>query len=114
MSSTAGSATVGLYLDGVSITTKNFYDGATQPRLFDLDRIEVLRGPEGTLYGASSMGGTIRFITKPPQLDLYEGGFKADLSGTVHGGVNYDDSAVVNLPSCRASCRPGRSRLSRR
>ena len=67
VSSTSGSATVGVYIDEVSVTVSNSqYDGAVQPKLFDLDRIEVLRGPQGTLYGASSMGGTIRFITKQP------------------------------------------------
>jgi len=51
-----GSATVGIYIDEVSVTISNSqFDGAVQPKLFDLDRIEVLRGPQGTLYGASSM-----------------------------------------------------------
>jgi iron complex outermembrane receptor protein len=91
ISSTSGSATVGIYLDDVSITVKNFFDGSSQPKLFDIDRIEVLRGPQGTLYGASSMGGTIRFVTKQPDLDNYSGEFQTDLSGTVHGGVNYKE-----------------------
>ena len=47
ISSTSGSATVGIYLDDVSITVKNFFDGSSQPKLFDIDRIEVLRGPSG-------------------------------------------------------------------
>jgi outer membrane receptor protein involved in Fe transport len=98
ISSTSGSATVGIYLDDVSITVKNFFDGSSQPKLFDIDRIEVLRGPQGTLYGASSMGGTIRFVTKQPDLDNYSGELSTDLSGTVHGGVNYNEGAVLNVP----------------
>jgi len=98
VSSTSGSATVGLYLDDTSITTKNFYDGAAQPKLFDIDRIEVLRGPQGTLYGASSLGGTIRFVTPQPDMDKFFGVFSQDFSGTDHGGLNYIDTAVVNIP----------------
>jgi len=98
ISSTSGSATVGIYIDDSSITVKNFFDGSSQPKLFDIDRIEVLRGPQGTLYGASSMGGTIRFITKQPDLANYYGEFDTDLSGTVHGGVNYNEAAIVNIP----------------
>src|SRR5271168_1284670 len=83
VSSTSGSATTGLYIDDVSITTKNFfYDGAAQPRLFDLDRLEVLRGPQGTLYGDSSEGGTIRFITPKPQLNQWNSSFISDYSQT--------------------------------
>jgi outer membrane receptor protein involved in Fe transport len=98
ISSTSGSATVGIYLDDVSITVKNFFDGSSQPKLFDIDRIEVLRGPQGTLYGASAMGGTIRFITKSPDLDNFSGEVSTDLSGTTHGGVNYNEGAVINVP----------------
>lgn len=99
VSSTAGSATVGIYIDEVSVTIKNFYDGATQPRLFDLDHLEVLRGPQGTLYGASSMGGTIRFVTKQPDLQNYSAEISAGISNTARSnGPNYESAAVVNLP----------------
>jgi iron complex outermembrane recepter protein len=98
VSSTSGSATVGIYIDEVSVTVKNTYDGAVQPKLFDLDRIEVLRGPQGTLYGASSMGGTIRFITKQPDLSSFSASTGTDLSHTHHGGFNYDEYAVLNVP----------------
>jgi iron complex outermembrane receptor protein len=98
VSSNSGSATVGVYLDEVSITEKNLFNGQVEPRLFDIDRVEVLRGPQGTLYGASSMGGTLRFISKKPVLDEFSGTFSSDLSGTTHGGLNYDEQAVVNLP----------------
>ena len=66
-------------------------DGATatiDPDLFDLARIEVLRGPQGTLYGASSMGGTVRFITNQPNLVQEEGAVKLEGSDTEHGGGN--------------------------
>jgi iron complex outermembrane receptor protein len=99
VSSTSGSATTGLYIDDVSITTKNFfYDGAAQPRLFDLERLEVLRGPQGTLYGDSSEGGTIRFITPRPDLTKLSGSFTSDYSRTEHGGGNYFEGAVFNVP----------------
>lgn len=98
ISSSAGSATVGLYLDDVPITVTNLYNGAVEPRLFDLDRVEVLRGPQGTLYGASSMGGAIRFISKQPDLTTFGGSVESLVSGTRHGGVNYDEQGVVNIP----------------
>jgi iron complex outermembrane receptor protein len=99
VSSTAGSATVGTYIDEVSVTVKNFYDGATQPRLFDLDHIEVLRGPQGTLYGASSMGGTIRFVTKQPDLNNFSAEVTGGVSHTARAnGLNYENSEVVNIP----------------
>jgi iron complex outermembrane recepter protein len=98
VSSTSGSATVGLYIDDVSITVKNFFDGSAQPELFDLDRIEVLRGPQGTLFGASSEGGTIRFITKQPDVDDVSGEVGSELGGTERGGLNYKETGVINVP----------------
>jgi len=99
VSSTSGSATVGIYIDEVSVTVSNSpFDGAVQPKLFDLDRIEVLRGPQGTLYGASSMGGTIRFITKQPDLNSFSASVSTDLSDTHHGGFNNDEYAILNIP----------------
>lgn len=99
VSSQSGSATVGIYIDEVSVTVSNSeYDGAVQPKLFDLDRVEVLRGPQGTLYGASSMGGTIRFITKQPDLDNFSVSGSTDLSQTHHGGFNNDEYGILNIP----------------
>jgi len=99
VSAPAGAATVGLYLDDVSITTKNFFDpGAAQPRLYDLDHIEVLRGPQGTLWGDSSEGGTVRYLTQQPDLHDFSSTLTSDLSKTKHGGINYLESANLNLP----------------
>jgi outer membrane receptor protein involved in Fe transport len=109
VSSTSGSATVGIYLDDVPITVTNLYNGAVEPRLFDMDRVEVLRGPQGTLYGASSMGGAIRFISNQPDLAAFGGSVSSQVSGTRHGGVNYDEQAVLNVPLVegRAAVRIG-------
>ncbi len=99
VSSSSGSATVGIYIDEVSVTISNSqFDGAVQPKLFDLERVEVLRGPQGTLYGASSMGGTIRFITKQPDLNAFSASVGTDLSDTHHGGFNNDEYAILNVP----------------
>jgi outer membrane receptor protein involved in Fe transport len=98
VSSTVGNPTVGIYLDEVPIITQNGYEGMAQPRFLDLDRIEVLRGPQGTLYGASSEGGTIRFLTNQPDLKKFSGSISSDVSGTVHAGANTDQQIVVNLP----------------
>ena len=100
VSSIAGAATVGLYLDDISLSVRSVagLTGAAQPKLLDIDRIEVLRGPQGTLYGAGSEGGTIRFISNQPKLDEYEGSFHSELAGTDRGGLSYDEEGVVNVP----------------
>jgi outer membrane receptor protein involved in Fe transport len=68
------------------------------PGLYDLQRVEVLSGPQGTLYGSSSMGGTIRLIPTPPQLNGYAASAEEVISGTVSGGLNHQQNAMVNLP----------------
>ncbi len=99
VSSAAGSATVGVYLDDVSLTTRNLYSqGTAEPRFFDLERVEVLRGPQGTLYGAGSMGGTLRFISKQPDLKMFTGDVAAEVSSTDHGGTNWLTQGVLNVP----------------
>ncbi|MDB5363998.1 MAG: tonB dependent receptor family protein [Rhodospirillales bacterium] len=100
VSSIAGAATVGLYLDDISLSVRSVagLTGAAQPKLLDIDRIEVLRGPQGTLYGAGSEGGTIRFISNQPKLDEFEGSFHSELAGTDRGGLSYDEEGVVNVP----------------
>ena len=55
--------------------------------LFDLNRIETLRGPQGTLFGSGSIGGTLRYITNQPELDTFEGKFEANLNSVTDGGV---------------------------
>jgi iron complex outermembrane receptor protein len=99
VSSTAGSSTVSVYLDEVPMTVRNLdTQGQAEPSFFDVQRVEVLRGPQGTLYGASSMGGTIRYISNPVDLAALGGSVYSDVSGTKHGGVNYSERGVLNIP----------------
>jgi iron complex outermembrane recepter protein len=64
----------------------------------DLNRIEVLEGPQGTLFGAGAEAGAIRYITNEPKLDVTEGSIKAGYGVTAHGDPNADVMAVLNLP----------------
>jgi iron complex outermembrane receptor protein len=96
-----GDSTVGVYYGEAVITQGNGDDGGGfQPdiRLYDMDHVEVLRGPQGTLYGASSMSGTIRYIPKAPLMDSVGGYLSLEDSGTQHGGNNYNVNGALNLP----------------
>jgi iron complex outermembrane receptor protein len=98
-----GAPTVGVYLDNAVISGSNGEDDGggknIDIRLFDMDRIEVLRGPQGTLYGAGSLSGTIRLITKQPKLDRFEGDFGTELSDTQNAPTqNYSVNGMVNIP----------------
>ena len=70
IASTGGAGTTGIYLDDTPIQMRAlaFNPDEALPQSFDLDRIEVLRGPQGTLFGAGSEGGTVRYITTQPSL----------------------------------------------
>jgi iron complex outermembrane receptor protein len=99
IASQAGQATVAIYLDDVSLTTRNIYtEGTSEPRFLDIQRVEVLRGPQATLYGASALGGTLRYISNPPKMNVFEGNVSSELSGTYHGGLNWDETGVLNIP----------------
>ena len=100
ISSDIGTSTVAIYVDDTPITLRNqsFYSGQSEPQLFDIKQVEVLRGPQGTLYGASAMGGTIRFVSNPVNLENYERSASSDVSGTEYGGANYATKGVINVP----------------
>lgn len=96
-----GAATVGAYYDEAVISADNRNDGGgrnTDIRLYDIERIEVLKGPQGTLYGASSESGTIRIITNKPDTHDFSGYIAGELSATHKGGTNYNVNGAVNLP----------------
>jgi outer membrane receptor protein involved in Fe transport len=66
--------------------------------LLDVERVEVIRGPSGTLYGQGSMGGTIKIVTKEPDSESFSGEAFAESSFTEGGGGNYDVGGVFNIP----------------
>lgn len=88
----AGNNTTGFYLNDTPIPL------SLDPRVLDVDRIEVLRGPQGTLFGAGSMGGVVRMITRDPVLDATSGKAEAEGSYVDHGGGGYSTSGMLNLP----------------
>jgi outer membrane receptor protein involved in Fe transport len=95
-------ATVGIYVDETPYgSSAVFAFGpylALDVGLFDIERVEVLRGPQGTLYGASTMGGLIKYVSKRPDAREFAWSTQAGVSQTEQGGVNYDVSGVINLP----------------
>ena len=100
-SSGGNSATVGFYLDDIPLAgPASAQNGhvVIDPDLYDLNRIEVLRGPQGTLFGSGSMGGTVRLITNQPKLSQFQSTAQSVLSGTDGGGFNHKDNLMVNLP----------------
>ncbi|MBD8679876.1 TonB-dependent receptor [Sphingomonas sp. CFBP 13720] len=97
-----GEPTVGTYYDDVPVTGSVGVSSDAAGRtadfsLFDIERIEVLRGPQGTLYGSSSMGGAIRVIFNKPS-DEFEGNVEATASDVAGGGLGYFVNGMVNVP----------------
>jgi iron complex outermembrane recepter protein len=96
-----GSGTIGLYLDEVIITGANNQDGGGQQpdiKLFDLERVEVLKGPQGTTFGSSSMAGTIRYITKKPDLNEFGATINSSLQATKGAALGLQTDGSVNIP----------------
>ena len=100
ISSDAGAGTTGIYIDDTPIQIRGlgFNSDNTLPAIFDLERVEVLRGPQGTLFGAGSEGGTVRFITPQPNLDRFQTYDRAEVSTTAHGGIGWEAGAAVGGP----------------
>jgi iron complex outermembrane recepter protein len=95
--------TVGVYVDDVPFGSSTSYGNgssyALDMGLLDLNHIELLRGPQGTLYGAGAMGGLLKYVTNEPDSEAgLTGHVGVMLSGTEHGGLNNTENAVVNVP----------------
>ena len=103
LKSSGGDASmVGFYLGEIPLSSP-FYDQlgkvVIDPNLYDLERVEVLRGPQGTLYGASSMGGTVRLVPSSPELNRFAVSGEEVISHTADGGsLNHHENGMINLP----------------
>jgi outer membrane receptor protein involved in Fe transport len=86
---------VGVYLDEEPITT---IQGPLDLHMYDIQRVEALSGPQGTLYGASSQSGTIRYITNKPDPSAFSASVSAEVNSVDHGGVGYLTEGYVNVP----------------
>ncbi|HEY5264327.1 MAG TPA: TonB-dependent receptor [Steroidobacteraceae bacterium] len=104
ISSSGGAGTTGIYIDDTPIQMRalGFNPDDTLPKTFDLDRVEILRGPQGTLFGAGSEGGTVRYIMTQPsvtqdstyvksEMSFTRGGDPSYEAGIAHGGPIIDD-----------------------
>ena len=100
----AGQQQVAVYYDevplpGVQSSSSNSGSQTTDLKLYDMERVEVLRGPQGTVFGANSQGGTVRFLTRQPVLGEFEGYASAELSRTTPSGDNNTNfQAAANIP----------------
>jgi len=100
ITSNAGAATTGIYIDDTPIQSRHLSFGSfnAYPALFDLERVEVLRGPQGTLFGSGSEGGTVRFISPEPSLTRASAYARSEIAATSHGGPVYELGAAGGTP----------------
>lgn len=96
------SPTVSVYMDDVPIGGSTVYAASAtfliDPALMDVDHIEFLYGPQGTLYGAGSMGGLVKYVTRQPDASAVSASVGTDISHTGHGGMNYTERGMLNVP----------------
>jgi len=96
-------STVGVYVDETTFgSSSGLANGAILTGdfdTFDVARIEVLRGPQGTLYGASSLGGVLKYVTNAPQFDSFEGRVRGSFESVEDGDMSYSGAAAFNMPA---------------
>ncbi|MFT3976109.1 MAG: TonB-dependent receptor [Sphingomonas bacterium] len=102
IASLVGTSPTAIYIDDTPIQVRLLgagqAAGSAYPAVFDLERIEVLKGPQGTLFGASSEGGTVRFITPSPDLNQWGGHARAEVSTVQSGGMGYQFGVAAGGP----------------
>src|SRR5882672_9440595 len=98
ISADKGDATTGIYVDDTPIQTPHTTFGNAYPVTFDLAQVEVLRGPQGVLFGRGAEGGAIRFITNEPSTTTVSQLYRSEVSTTDHGGTNVELGAAAGGP----------------
>ncbi len=100
IASDAGTSTTGIYIDDTPVQARHIEFGSVNafPALFDLDRVEVLRGPQGTLFGAGAEGGVVRFIAPEPNLSRPSAYARADVAYTDGGAPSYEGGGAFGAP----------------
>ena len=100
ISSSGGSGTTGIYIDDtpIQIHSLGFNADDTLPKTFDLERVEVLRGPQGTLFGAGSEGGTVRYILTQPSLSKSSIYARSEVAFTQSGDPSYEAGVAAGMP----------------
>jgi len=100
ISGTGGAGTTGIYIDDTPIQMRAlaFSPDEALPKSFDIDRVEVLRGPQGTLFGSGSEGGTVRYITTQPSLSRTTFYSRAEVASTEGGDLSYEAGVAVGGP----------------
>jgi len=96
--SKVGASTTGIYINDVPIQARNGNFGNPYPVTFDLARVEVLRGPQGTLFGAGAEGGSIRFIPNEPSTTTFSSLSRVEFGSTQYGGSSYEAGAAAGGP----------------
>src|SRR5881394_2500732 len=102
ISSRSSEPTTGMYLDDIPFTTignnTNIGGSVAMPVVFDLERVEVLRGPQGTLFGSTSEGGAVRLIPNAPSLKTFSYYTRLESNTTAHGDAGYDLGFAMGGP----------------
>jgi iron complex outermembrane receptor protein len=94
-----GQTTTGIYLNDIPLTDPSYAVSIPDIDTFDLQRVEVLRGPQGTLFGAATLGGAVNYIINPVNLEAFDVRLESGVSGTQHStGVGYTAKEAINLP----------------
>ncbi|HJW05168.1 MAG TPA: TonB-dependent receptor [Rhodanobacter sp.] len=91
---------VGVYLDEQPVTTVT---GPLDIHMYDIARVEVLAGPQGTLYGASAQSGALRIITNKPDASGFAASYSAGIDSVAHGGIGHVVEGMVNIPIAKSA-----------